>query len=414
MMASTPVMPVMPRVADAKIRVLFIQSRPVNTLFNAETAVHATILRHLDRGRVEVHVACSPDDVRGCAAGAFQDLRDVRFRATRFFPSVTGRSRADLVRQGPAVASSLMDLAGLAAYVRRHRIDVIHSAAKPRDALYGLLIARLTGAKSVMHLHHLYASWMSRTLKSLVEHADGIICVSPIVVDSVKADGVREGKLYSVFNGIEIDRWSDALDGGPVREEYGIAPEIPVIACVGRVVPSKGQGDLIRALARIEDRAPEYRLLIVGEDDASADPQHGSYTAELRALAAELHIERRVIFAGWRRDVNRVLAACDLFALPAVGEGFGLAYVEAMAMRRPVIGVTSAATPYVVEHGQTGLLCEPGDLDQLGENLLALLANPALRREMGERGRRRVEERFSAQRQAEEIEQVYRRVLGRG
>lgn len=399
--------------AGAQIRVLFIQSRPVNTLFNAETAVHATILRHLDRRRVETHVACSPDDAH-VRAGAFRDLRDVRFRPTHFFPSVTGRSRADLIRQGPAVASSVVDLAGLVGYVRRHRIDVIHSAAKPRDALYGLLAAQLTGAKSVMHLHHLYASWMSPTLKSLVEHADGIICVSPMVVDSVRADGVRGDKLYSVFNGIEIDRWNDALDGESVRADYGISPDIPIIACVGRVVPSKGQGDLIRALAAINSRAPEYRLLIVGEDDASADPQHGSYTAELRALAAQLHIESRVIFAGWRRDVDRVLAACDLFALPAIGEGFGLAYVEAMAMQRPVIAVTSGATPYVVEHGQTGLLCKPGDLDQLGENLLALLSNPVLRRDMGERGRRRVEECFSAQRQAEEIERVYRRVLGRG
>jgi len=399
--------------ASREIRVLFIQSRPVNTLFNAETAVHGMIMRHLDRGRVEAHVACSPDDVHARAAGAFRDLGDVRFRATHFFPSVNGRSRSELAKQGLAVVSSVADLAGLARYVRRHRIDVIHSAAKPRDALYGLLVARLTGAKSVMHLHHLYATWMSPALKSLIEHADGIIGVSPIVVDSVKADGVREDKLYSVFNGIAVDRWNDELDGGSVRAEFDIAPDIPIIACVGRAVPSKGQGDLIRALARIEGRAPDYRLMIVGEDDASADPQHGSYTAELRSLAAELHIESRVIFAGWRSDIDKVLAACDLFALPAIGEGFGLAYIEAMAMRRPVIAVVSGATSYIVEHGRTGLLSEPGDIHQLGENLLVLLSSPSLRVEMGECGRRRVEDHFSARRQAHEVEQVYCRVLGR-
>ena len=101
------------------------------------------------------------------------------------------------------------------------------------------------------------------------------------------------------------------------------------------------------------------------------------------------------------------MAAADVFAMPSTGEPFGLVFAEAMAMRLPVVGLDDGGTPEVVEHGRSGLLSRHGDIDGLAANLLTLIRNPALRAEMGEYGHRQVEIRFTTERAATEISQLY-------
>jgi glycosyltransferase involved in cell wall biosynthesis len=398
--------------ARRKTGILFMQSI---TSFGSESMIHSLIAGNLDREKFDVHVACNPGDLGmpSEAFAAFRALPAVHFRATNFGPNVDGRSKADVAKQLPRVVPSMIDLTRLARYVKLNQIDIIHCTEKRRDAFYGVLIARMTGTKSIVHLHLKYADWMSSMTRWAIQHADGVIGVSPFVADSARANGVSSDRLYYVLNSIVADRWNFRLDGSAVREEYGIAPNVPIIASISRLFHWKGQDKLIRALATIADRVPEYKLLIVGTDDLHASGSRGSYTAELRALTAELQLENRVIFTGWRTDIERVLAACDVFALPSFEEPCAVAFLEAMAMQRPVVALANGGTPCLVEHGRAGLLSEPEDIHQLGENLLTLLTNPALRREMGEYGRKRVEDYFTPRRLAAEVEEVYRRVLGR-
>jgi glycosyltransferase involved in cell wall biosynthesis len=105
------------------------------------------------------------------------------------------------------------------------------------------------------------------------------------------------------------------------------------------------------------------------------------------------------------------MAAADVFAMPSLGEPFGLVYLEAMAMRRPVVALDHGGTPEVVEHGRTGLLAAPGDVNGLAKHLLQLVRDPALRARMGDLGRRTVEERFTARRMASDMAGVYSEVL---
>jgi glycosyltransferase involved in cell wall biosynthesis len=104
------------------------------------------------------------------------------------------------------------------------------------------------------------------------------------------------------------------------------------------------------------------------------------------------------------------MAAADLFAMPSLGEPFGLVYLEAMAMGLPVVALDSGGTPEVVEHGVTGLLSQPGDASQLTTNLLTLLADPERRKNMGDAGRRRVEAYFATPRMAADTSAVYQRL----
>lgn len=397
--------------AGRKIRVLFMQSQ---AFFGADTMIHSLIMRNLDRERLEVHVACNPRDGTKPSPSyvALHSLPDVRFRATSFGPSMNERSLMALVREMPKALPGAVDMGRLMWYVKRNQIDIIHCTEKPRDAFYGLLLARMTGAKCVVHLHVKYENWIKPFTRWAIGHADGIIGVSPFVVESARLGGLRSDRLYSVLNSVEADRWNFRLDGSSIREEYDIPEGTAIVASISRLFHWKGQAELIRALSTIEDRAPDYRLLIVGTDDPRGAPGRGSYTAELRALVADLRLSSRVIFTGQRGDIDKILAACDIFALPSFEEPFGVAFLEAMAMQRPVIALANGGTPFVVEHGKAGLLSEPGNISQMGENLLTLLSDSSLRRKMGEYGRERVADYFTPRRLADDIEKVYRRVLG--
>jgi glycosyltransferase involved in cell wall biosynthesis len=122
-------------------------------------------------------------------------------------------------------------------------------------------------------------------------------------------------------------------------------------------------------------------------------------------------VASNVIFTGGRRDVARVMAACDVFTLPSFEEPFGLVFLEAMAMARPVVAIDNGGAPEVVEHGRSGLLAPPWDIQALASNITALLRDPELRARLGNYGRSRVLDYFTAERMARDAAQAYEAVL---
>jgi glycosyltransferase involved in cell wall biosynthesis len=107
------------------------------------------------------------------------------------------------------------------------------------------------------------------------------------------------------------------------------------------------------------------------------------------------------------------MAACDVFTMPSFEEPFGLVYLEAMAMQRPVVSVDNGGTPEVVEHGRSGLLSRYQDVEGLAANIVTLLGDRELRSRMGKYGRARVLDYFNAQRMAKDAGAAYEAVLGR-
>ena len=134
--------------------------------------------------------------------------------------------------------------------------------------------------------------------------------------------------------------------------------------------------------------------------------------ADLRAMARDLGLAEQVTFTGQRRDIAQILAASDIYTMPSVEEPFGMVYLEAMAMQKPVVALRSGGVPEFVEHGKTGFLSEPQNIDQFAERVLALLHNPAQRHEMGAYARRQVEQFFTIERIGHDMDRIYRHVLG--
>jgi glycosyltransferase involved in cell wall biosynthesis len=221
--------------------------------------------------------------------------------------------------------------------------------------------------------------------------------------------GVSPAAIHTVLNGIDPSKWDPSVDGDELRRELGLAHDTQVLASVSRLFSWKGQRELVRAFALVRAEIPNLELLIVGADDQIV--QANSFTAELKALARSLGISEHVRFTGARSDIPRVMAACDLFALPSFEEPFGLVFLEAMAMRKPVVAVNNGGTPEVVEHGRSGLLSPPWDVPALAANIVTLLRDRDLRLRMGEYGRAQVLERFNAQRMARDAGAAYEQIL---
>jgi glycosyltransferase involved in cell wall biosynthesis len=395
-------------VKGPRIGVLFISSAEVP---GADTFIHALIIRTLDRSQFDVHVACSAGrpGARTPAFTMLSGIPGVHLRPSNFGPSLTGLSRMRQSLELFNVLRAVFGLFGLIRYVRRHRIAVLHSTDRPRDAVACAILGRLTGAKSIIHAHLKVADWMSSATRRSMREVDALIGVSGFVARSLAEYGYDREKTFAVLNAIDLPQWDPAADGRAVRAEFGLAVDTPLIVSAARLFRGKGQDALIRALSLVRRDFPDVRLLIVGRDDLQA--MHGSFTEELKMLAAGLGVSEHVIFAGQRSDMPAVMAAATLFALPSDEEPFGLVFAEAMAMKKPVVALGNGGTPEVVDHERSGLLSAPGDESALAGNILRLLRDPLLVARMGEYGRGQVELRFGAPRLAAEIGTVYRSIL---
>jgi glycosyltransferase involved in cell wall biosynthesis len=372
---------------DKRTRILFINS----ALFaGADTWIHFLLLRNLSRDTFEIHAAGQP----GSPAPAFDELRaipGIALRPTNFGPSLWERSKlqklAGLTAGLPAAAASML---GLAAYIRRHRIEILQSTDRPRDAIACVVLAALTGAKALIHVHVNHGDWMGRGVNWAFGRADAIVGVSRHTARSFVEAGFRPDRVHAVLNAIDPSRWDPSLDPAPERASLGVPHGAPLIVSVARLFRGKGHFELVSALALVKPKHPNVRLAIVGSDY----PADSGTTRMLKEHASKLGIGENVIFTGQRSDIAALMAACDVFSL-----------------KRPVVALTNGGTPEVVEHGKCGLLSPPGDIDALAANLLRLLDDPALRTQFGEYGRSRVEQHFTPQRMASDFAALYARIL---
>lgn len=390
-----------------KIGVLYIVAQEA---FGADSAVHADIMRQLDRERFSVHIACTDGGggVVPPSLAVMQKIPNASLRVTRFAPSLRQRDARAIWKGARSLVALGSDFRALREYVLREKIRIVHSTERPRDSAYNVALCKLTGAASIVHVHVKWSEQYSRLAKWGVAHADAVFSISQYVTGTLLAMGRPAASIYTVLNGIGTSKWDPDTDGAELRREFGIAPGTLLLASISRLFSWKGQRELLRAFALVHAELPDVELLIVGADDRLVEPD--SFTAELKQLAQSLGVAHKVRFTGARSDIPKVLAACDLFTLPSFEEPFGLVFLEAMAMRRAVVAVNNGGTPEVVEHGRTGLLSAPWDISALAANILTLLRDPELRARMGQNGRERVLQHFDAKRMANDAAVAYEQI----
>jgi phosphatidylinositol alpha-1,6-mannosyltransferase len=201
-------------------------------------------------------------------------------------------------------------------------------------------------------------------------------------------------ELVQLSPGVDVDRFTPAADGAAVRAEFGL-DDAPVVVCVSRLVPRKGQDVLVRGWPEVLARHPRAKLLLVGG---------GPLEPALRRAVAERGLGDSVVLAGGVPGdrLPAYYAAGDVFAMPCRTrrggldvEGLGMVFLEAAACGLPVVAGTSGGAPETVVEGVTGHVVDPRSPSAIAAVVAGLLDDPARARAMGAAGRAWVEQRWS-------------------
>lgn len=316
-----------------------------------------------------------------------------------------GGSVLSLDRQG--LKNDLGTLWELMRLMRHRQIDVVHTHLYCRSNVYGRAAAALVRAPvNVATEHggitvHTRKRWLADHI--LEPFTDGFIAVSRAVKEHmVQRQGLPAHKIRVIYNGIDPDQFHVRESQAVVRRALGLPVGVPVIGCIGRLELIKGHSYLIDAMAQIRAYLPQAILLIVGT---------GTAQVMLQEQVRKRGLSGVVLFLGERQDIPPLLRAMDLFVLPSLDEGFGIALLEAMAMELPVVATHVGGIPEVVDNGKTGILVPPWDSGALAQAIVALLKDEEKSHRMGMLGKERVLSRFTAQRSVAQLESLYQSLL---
>lgn len=303
----------------------------------------------------------------------------------------------------------------LRAALRELRPDVLHT--HQIGVLYHAgPTARHAGVPLVVHTEHgnhlrrQGAGYLAGLRKAALwwlaaRSAARFFCVSEDIAFALGSRRVvPRAKLCVVPNGIDTSKFREPGDSAALRRGLGIPTGVPLVGTVGRLSEVKRQDVLLRGFAQARTRFPDAHLLLVGDG-----PERGA----LGALASELGLGACVHFAGYRSDPEHCLQAMDVFALTSRSEGMPLGILEAWAAGRPVVASAVGGVPALVEHGRTGLLFPPGDVDALAAALCRLLGDRRFGRGLGEAGQEEVGTRYDLHRMAEDYQRHYLALLCR-
>ena len=300
------------------------------------------------------------------------------------------------------------------ALAAEHRADVVLFGHGYPTPLIGSPI-RDAGWPYVV-LTHGAEVWMARvpavaaSLRWALAGARAVTAVSAYTRDRLRSSVPAAVPLELLVPGVDETRFHPDVDGTAVRERYGLDGR-PVVTCVSRLVPRKGQDVLIRAMPILRQLVPEASLLLVGE---------GPLGPSLRSMAAD-EPPGAVTFAGELPDddLPAAYAAGTAFAMPCRSrwaglevEGFGIVFLEAAAAGRPAVAGRSGGAAEAVVDEETGLLVEGAEPKAVALALRALLREDGPGAAMGAAGRARVERAFTWDRQAERLVRILRAAAG--
>ncbi|MGW4225274.1 glycosyltransferase family 4 protein [Streptomyces bauhiniae] len=346
--------------------------------------LHNMALR-LDPDRIVVYASTWKRGREGAEATAAFDAEQ---------PFTVVRDRTTMLLPTPAATRRAVGL------LREHGCtSVWFGAAAPLGLMAPAL--RQAGAERLVATTHGHeAGWAQlpgarRLLRRIGESTDTITYLGEYTRSRIAAALTPQaaGRMVQLPPGVDEKTFHPGSGGDEVRARLGLTDR-PVVVCVSRLVPRKGQDTLIRAMPQILAAQPDTVLLIVGG---------GPYEADLRRMAAETGVADSVRFTGalpWA-ELPAHFGAGDVFAMPCRTrrggldvEGLGIVYLEASATGLPVVAGDSGGAPDAVLDGETGWVVRGGEPAEAAERITALLADEGLRRRMGERGRQWVEEKW--------------------
>ncbi|MFB6714848.1 MULTISPECIES: glycosyltransferase family 4 protein [unclassified Streptomyces] len=346
--------------------------------------LHNMALR-LDPGQIVVYASTWKRGPEGVAATAAFDAEQ---------PFTVVRDRATMLLPTPRVTRRAVQL------LRIHGCRSVWFGAAAPLGLMAPALRRAGARRLVATTHGHEAGWAQlpaarQLLGRIGETTDTITYLGEYTRSRIATALTPEaaGRMVQVPPGVDEKTFHPDSGGDLIRARLGLSDR-PVVVCVSRLVPRKGQDTLILAMPAILAQVPDAVLLIVGG---------GPYAKELERLAVRTGVADSVRFTGpvpWE-ELPAHCGAGDVFAMPCRTrrggldvEGLGIVFLEASATGLPVVAGDSGGAPDAVLDGETGWVVRGGSVEESADRIVTLLRDPELRRRMGERGRAWVEEKW--------------------
>jgi len=292
-------------------------------------------------------------------------------------------------------------------FIKENKIELVHTNTN-YDRTAGAFAAKLAGVKHITTNHSFHSieynptHWYRNT--RLIDHfiVDGE-CTKELLLHD---DSIKENQISLIHLGIDPETMTrDARARTKIRSEFGISDKNVLIGNVGRMVEFKGQEYLIKAFPKVLKENPEVMLMIVGS---------GKLEKQLHKLAENLGVKDKVLFPGFRDDMQAVYSAFDIYAHTSVeggGETFPYAMLYALAQGLPMVITRVGDMPAMVDDGRNGFIVEDKKSDLIAEKLTVLAKDNALRKSMGKASLEILHKKFTEDIMAKNIERVYRKVL---
>ena len=388
------------------LKVLYVDAYPK---FGGGQQVLHFMASRLDRTRYESVVAMPPNNpLKERLQQEGVRCIDLNFVESNYtMPSLTRPfTLLKTTASVPRIVRQIMSVA------RDEKVDLIH-ANSAVAGVHSLPAAAMLGLPCVVHSHDFNTAeltnrlltWMMRYKRS------GMIFVSNALAEHYKASE-HKYPYQVIHNAVDNALYHpDSNARQELLEELNLPQDSFLIGGIGRIERWKGFDLLIEAFARVEANHPQARLVIVG--DIIFDHLKG-YKKELLDLARNLGIEDKVIFTGFRSDVQQVMAGIDLLVhCPVEREGLGIILIEAMASARPIVTVPAGGTVELVFDGVNGLLVPMGDVAGVARAISRMIDNPEMAQRMGESGRRMFLDDLTVEKFTSRIESFYDRFIRR-
>ena len=291
--------------------------------------------------------------------------------------------------------------------IREHKIDVLHLTDFGAST-FGRLAGRLTRTPSIVQIiaHHTkhqargfprIAEW---AYKALAPGTARALAISASTRDfAVERMGFAPEVVEVLHYPLPRHSFSEPAPAevASLRFRLGIAEDAPVVGAVTRFYPAKGIRYLIEAFPQVLREVPEARLVLVGQ---------GPEEADLRSRVTNLGIEDRVIFAGFQREAHTFVKLFSVSVVPSLEEAFGLVALESLSLGVPVVASRVGGLPDIVREGETGLLVEAENPEEIAAGILRVLRDPGLHRRMSDAAREDVQ-RFSLDRYVARLTEIY-------
>lgn len=283
---------------------------------------------------------------------------------------------------------------------RVFNIELIHSHSRTTQVLADLL-GRVLVKPHIFSCHGFFKPKLLRRIFGC--WGQKVIAISQQVKEHLIIDfKLDENKIRVINNGIDTKDFGDFSIRDSLRFQLGLLPDDFLVGIIARLSDVKGHTYLIQALPEIIKKFSNTKLLIIGQ---------GKTREALIKEVGRLGLKSNIIFIPEARNTQDWLAAMDIFVLPSLQEGLGLALMEAMAQGVAVVGSAVGGIKTLIQDNVNGLLVAPADVSALAQAIITLLSDSRLRRALGSRAREFISANFSKEEMVDKTEIVYQQAL---